>query len=295
MKNTTNFLAYLVNASQRLGQLGDEHELSQTWIVEHKTATLDPIIHAELMIDEGVIPVVNELYSVTGLSGYSWQQFARFRNYSMTPDQNKKWRLELRWSTLYTTNPTSTTTLKYSLPSNTEYNTVARSTTIYRTSWTVNPPAALDASADIGGTPISGNTSGTAIMVPQTRVRMRFAQDASAASMISQATRLANYVDKMNSASFLGCAARTLVCEGLNMVPRTGEYYDVIFDFLYDPWYHHEQVATVEADGRPGRAGADVAEVKWKRIVRSVTDFNNLYGTPTDADLKTMTEKGWWV
>lgn len=295
MKNTTTFQAWIVNASQRLGQLGDEHELTQTWIVQHKTTTLDPIIHAELMIDEGIIPVVNEVYSTTGLSGFSWQQFARFRNYAMTPEENGKWRLELKWTTYYTPNPTSTTTMKYSLPSNTEYNTVNRSTTIYRTGYTVNPPQNSNASADVGGTAISGNTDGTTVFVPQTRIRARFLQDASAASMISQATRLASYVDKVNSATFLGCVQNSLVCEGMNLAPRTGEYYEIVFDFLFDPWYHHEQVATVGADGRPNRTGSDLTEVKWKRLPRTSTDFNNIFGSPIDADLKTWTEKGWWT
>ena len=292
--DTTTFRYPKVAATQRLGQLGDEHVIGQTLLVERKDgAAIDPITMTELMIDEGVIPVVNEVYSTSSITGFSWQQFARFRGYEMEPIEARKLRVNLRWSTLYTPNPTSTTTLTYSLPSSTEYNTVVRSASLYRTSWTTNPPASSNATAsDIGGTSVGGFTFGQTMEVPQTRIRMRFTLDASATSMLSNATKLSSYIGTMNNASFAGCAAYTLICEGVNVVKTFGEYYEVVFDFLYDPWYHHSQVATVAADGRPDRNGADLAEVKWKRLPRTLTDFNNIYGG--DVPLKTMTEKGWW-
>jgi len=287
---TASFEYWIISASTKLGQLGDEHEITRNIIINKLDGTpFDIVKDVELAITEGIIPVVNQAYPSAGAS---WQQFARFRSYSMQPMDKGYVSVQLRWTTRYTTNPTSTTTLKYDLPSSTEYQTVARSTQIYRTGWTVAPPAALDTSADVGGNPISGNTGGQAFQVPQTRIRMRFTQDASAVSMLTAATTLSNYVNRRNSATFLGCAANSLVCEGLNVVKLEGEYYELVFDFLFDPWFHHEQVATVAADGRPTRNGADLAEVKWKRLPLSTTDFNNLYNA--DADLKTITEKGWW-
>lgn len=292
---TTTFVFHVLSGSTRLGQLGDEHEINQTILIEKLDGSnFNIVTDVEKAIDESVIPAVNQLYgSSPPATGTSWQQFARFRGYQLRTLDNGKATCDLRWTTYYTPNPTSTTTLSYELPSSTEYQTVVRSTQIYRTSWTTNPPQSLDTSVDVGGTPISGNMSGQPMQVPQTRVRMRFMQDASAVAMDTAATTLANYVDKMNSHAFLGCAIRTLVCEGVNVVKLAGEYYELVFDFLYDPWYHHEQVATVAADGRPNRSGSDLAEVKWKRLPRSTTDFNNLYGS--DANLQTITENGWWT
>jgi len=293
--NTTTFRYHRIGGSQRLVQLGDEHLITQVLLVEKKNGGLiDPITETELMIDEGVIPVVNQPYSVTGLSGYSWQQFARFRGYEMEIIEARKLRVSLRWSSLYTPNPTSTTTLTYSLPSSTEYNTVVRAAQIYRTGWTTPPPAASNATAaDIGGTYVAGNTFGQTMDVPQVRIRMRFTLDASATSMLTNATKLSSYGGTMNNATFAGAAAYSMICEGVNVVKTFGEYYEVVFDFLYDPWFHHSQVAAVAADGRPDRSGADLARVDWKRLPRTLTDFNNIYGG--DVPLKTWTEKGWWT
>jgi hypothetical protein len=181
----------------------------------------------------------------------------------------------------------------YALPSSAEYQAQPKTTTVYRVGWTVNPPSSSNVSAtDIGGTAVSGASGGMPWQVPQVRIRARFLQDANATSMINSATRLANYTGTTNNASFLGCAAYTLICEGVSVAKTQKEYYEVVFEFLYDPWFHHEQVASNDADGRPKRSSNNLAEVYWKRIPRTAVDFNDIYAG--DTRLRAMTEKGWF-
>jgi hypothetical protein len=53
-------------------------------------------------------------------------------------------------------------------------------------------------------------------------------------------------------------------------------------------------VATVDADGRPKMTtGGQLSEVKWMRLPRTSTDFNNIYAG--DTALKSYVEDGWWV
>ena len=88
-----------------------------------------------------------------------------------------------------------------------------------------------------------------------------------------------------------------MLCEGVT-VSKTGagtEYYEVIFEFLYDFWAHHEQVPTCTPDGRPTQGSTGPSEVKWKRVGRDTADFNNIYGSPADAVLKNLIEKGYWT
>ena len=69
---------------------------------------------------------------------------------------------------------------------------------------------------------------------------------------------------------------------------------EVIFEFLYDKFFHFSQVATIDADGRPKMTtSGQLSEVKWMRLPRTATDFNNIYAG--DTALKSYVEDGWWV
>jgi hypothetical protein len=110
-----------------------------------------------------------------------------------------------------------------------------------------------------------------------------------------QATTLANYMGKLNSAIFMGAPIGTVLCEGVS-VSKTGagtEYYEVIFEFLYDFWAHHEQVPTCEPSGRPLLGSTGPSTVYWKRVARDSANFNAIYSG--DAVLTNLIEKGYWT
>jgi len=300
MPDTTTFTYDTTEYTTQIGELGEESTIEATRIIRKKTGAqyINITTEEELMITEQVLPVRDQVFVPAGSvpAGMSWQQFARYRGHTLTYAQNQQAVIaRMRWSTMYVTDPTSTSTMLYALPSQVEYVARTRMSKIYRTGWTVSPPAASDASADIAGTAIAGGFQGTDFPVGQVAIRMRFLQDASATSMIDSATVLTNYMGTRNSLTFAGCAAGSLICEGVS-VAKTGngmEYYEVIFEFLYDRYYHHEQVPTFAEDGNPKmNASVGPAEVKWKRLPRTAVDFNLIYAG--DTQLKLITETGWW-
>lgn len=179
------------------------------------------------------------------------------------------------------------------LPAYCEYNASLRTTEIWRRGWTTTPPTAADATGDIGGFELASTKGGVPTEVPQVRIRLRFVRDADAASMLSQATTVTTYIGKINSQTFMGYPAGSVICEGMNMVHLNQEYYETVLDFLYDSFNHHSQVPDLNPDGTVKETASGEAEVvKWKRITRTSTDFNAIFGG--NATLKAIVEKGYW-
>ena len=258
-------------------------------------ATIDITSEAEAMITEKVFTAREASWGT--VTGYSWEQFCNCRSYTLSQVSGKLIKVSMHFSTLYFVDPTSTSTLRYQLPAMSEYTARQRTTKVYRTGWTTPPPPTLNVSAsEIGGTNVVGGSTAIDMLVPQVSIRVRATQDSSTVSML-QATTLANYMGKLNSTAFFGAAAGTVLCEGVS-VSKTGagtEYYEVIFEFLYDFWAHHEQVPTCTPDGRPTQGSTGPSIVYWKRVGRDTAEFNNIYGSPADAVLKNLIEKGYWT
>jgi hypothetical protein len=228
------------------------------------------------------------------VAGYSWEQFCNCRSYTLSQVSGKLIKVSMHFSTLYFVDPTSSGTIRYQLPAMSEYTARQRTSKIYRNGWSVSPPTGADISADIGGTNMVGGSTAVDTMVPQISIRVRATQDSSVTSML-QATTLANYMGKLNSAIFMGAPIGTVLCEGVS-VSKTGagtEYYEVIFEFLYDFWAHHEQVPTCEPSGRPLLGSTGPSTVYWKRVARDSANFNAIYSG--DAVLTNLIEKGYWT
>jgi hypothetical protein len=295
MPSSTTFTWEDKSRTTQCGDIGDTHSVT---VVRHiyriDGTTLDVLEAPKLMEDEGAIPRRGDLAYPGSNPNVTWQQYLRYRGYRIEQLPNKAGaQMTHTWDTMYTMVVRPGPTAYFHLPAYIEATSSSRSTKVFRTAWTTNPPAALDATtADIGGTTVQGLGDGMAWPVNQTRIRLRFTQDATAASMISQMTRLASYNNTTNSATFLNCAANTLICEGVSANWVRNEFYEVVFDFLYDEWYHHEQVPAISADGRVRRTAAGaVFDVRWKRLPRTSTDFNNIYGG--DTNLKAIVEAGY--
>ena len=235
---------------------------------------------------ENVVGKIGDVYS--GTVG-TYGNISRVRGYSARTSPGNLVTVAIQYDTQYVADPCDGA---FRLPSSVSYSTVVRSSAVYRTSWTVPPPPGADESLDIAGNALAGGQVTVPQAVSQVRIKLSFTQDA-VQNPIDTVTVLTNYANKLNSATFLGVAAGYLLCEGVNIVQTQHEFYTVQFDFLYDVWAHHSQVATVDADGRIKTTNNEPTEVKWKRIARSSTDFNNIYSG--DARLKDITEGGFWL
>lgn len=265
-------------------------------IVRTDGAVINLVNETEAIVTEGHLPVQDEPFTVAG-TGYSWAQYARARGYTLSLlESGRAVRADIRFSTRYVVNPNSAATVLYALPAQTSYITTARTVQIYRTSWSVNPPTtASNSSADIGGTSLSGADGSQSIQVGQVRVRLVAMQDASVTGMSTAAATLSSYGGTINSATFGGFAAYSLICEGVSLEKEPGtEFYSVTFEFLYDRYYHFNQVVTMDADGRPRMTtGGALFEVKWQRLPRTATDFNNIFAG--DTELQALALNGFWA
>lgn len=291
---TTNFIWHEVEPIQTVSPSMDQPgTITNRIIVERKPAgspaVRPPVTIPDditLMQNELVIPVEGDLWPGLG----TWHPMCRFRSYALQTLPGGAVEVTLTWSTRYIQDPVAGTA--DALPISMEYAGRVRSTTIYRSGWTVNPPAGSNTSADIGGASLKASDEGSTIDVGQVNARLRAVQDATVVAMTTAAATLQNYVGRTNSQTFCGFPANTLICTAVSVNKLEGEFYEVIMEFVFDAWYHHEQTATIAADGRPIRTTAgELAEVKWKRLARSSTDYNNLFATARD---KTRAEKGWW-
>jgi hypothetical protein len=277
------------------GEFGEDstvQEVRQIWRNDGAAFNVDTdMTTAE---SEGAVSRRGDLGYLSG-TGLTWQQFVRFRGYTVRQLPNASGaELTLTWSTRYvlTLHGGSPPTLFYTPRSGLNFASLSRSILIYRTGWSVAPPAALDVSAtDIGGTAISGGNDGQAYLVAQNRFRLTFEQDSTVTTMQAAAASFQSYQNKKNSATFLGMPANTVICEGVHLNPVKYEFYEVSFDFLFDEFYHHEQVPTMDPDGRIKRNNTGPTEVKWKRLPRTGVDFNLIYGGSTP--LKNITERGY--
>jgi hypothetical protein len=293
---STVFGAYqrdITSKTSNAGMYGSESTIDIACTVYRTDGlTIDPTAEAEAMITAGVFTLREGAFGV--LAGGSWEQFAVCRSYTLSQISGKLIKISMHFSTMYFVDPTSSSSLRYQLPAFSEYTARQRTTKVYRTAWSVVPPPASNASADIGGTNVVGGSTAIDMLVPQISIRVRATQDSSVTSML-QATTLANYMGKLNSIAFMGAPIGTVLCEGVS-VSKTGagtEYYEVIFEFLYDFWAHHEQVPTCEPTGRPLQGSTGPSEVKWKRVGRDSADFNAIYSG--DTVLQNLIEKGYWA
>lgn len=293
MPSTTTFDYETISYSTSYNEYGQESSITERRRVIRKTGGgFNGWVDVNTAQNEGALPRRGDKAFSSG-SGITWEQFCRCRGFDWEYLPNAAGAVfTIRYSTRYAmTLHGSGPTVLYTPAVRTEFQTVTRSMRIYRTGWTTNPPAASDASADIGGTAVQGVGDSMAWPVNQTRLRLRFEQDATATTPLTAAQTLGTYNNTRNSATFYNCVAGTLVCEGVTVNPTSDEFYEVVFDFLYDPFFHHEQVPDLAPDGRPDRVATGPKTVKWKRIPRTSTDFNNIYGG--SAELKSLAERGY--
>jgi len=289
----------VVEANQ--GNLGSESSILVSRIITRDDGAVIGIEdEIETMIEAGALPNQDEIYTYPPVTGgiTSWPANCRNRGFTLRLlETGKAVRADIRYTTRFCVIPSEITPKEVILPAHTSYITTARTMQIYRTSWSVNPPtsASNSSATDIGGTSLSGADGSQSIQVGQVRVRVIAMQDASTNPMHAAASTLTNYSGTINNAAFAGFPAYSLICEGVSLEKDLGtEFYTVTFEFLFDRYYHFNQVVTMDADGRPRMtSGGALFEVKWQRLPRVSTDFNNIFSG--DVDLQTLALNGWWV
>jgi hypothetical protein len=319
---TTTYERWFVSSAEKYNDLGSQQEIIQVYIIRRLD---DGVVNyngddLNRMIVEGAIPAVGDLYenwdpsSARGM----WQGLCRVRSIDFeTIDLVGRLRVTIVWSCMAATDPKTIQAFGSTipnpnpilnfLPASIEFQASLRSTKLFNTGWTTAPPTAATGSpyapidsttATIGGTTVQDWKNGLDTTVSQVRVKLRIMRDATVAKMADQWTIVKDYIGKMHAGTadnFFNFAPGTIYCEGVSMLKLDHEYYEVIFEFLWDEFAHHDQVVTAFADGEPKFNGSSLNfdRVDWKRISRSGANFNNIF--TNEPELKAIIERGYWV
>lgn len=300
-RSSTNWEGSRLSVDVREGVMGEASTITERWVVHRKRATPDftpaslPYDVEAMRSDAGgpVIPRVGAAYP-TG-TGATWQDACGLRDVQFGTN-GKALTATLSYSTryFYATNAKgldravnalgSATTLPAGiyLQAKVTPTTRTRNVLAFRSNpGMTSPSAALDAStSDIGGAAL-GSSRGQNVDIRQVALKLRLivdneiaGQDVDALTGIIQA-----YTGRKNSAAFLGYGTGQLVCEGGALNHIEHEFYELVMDYLWDEWYHHDQVPETGTDGRPLVAGTPQvpSDVRFRRLARAGVDFNEIF------------------
>jgi hypothetical protein len=134
--------------------------------------------------------------------------------------------------------------------------TVVRSTAMYRKNPTfpTDGTVAFSSGADIGGLKVDTNGKPKVYDVPQQLVTIETQYDRTLTAASPAAEPLwslyTSYVGNRNSAVFLGFPVGTLLYQGFQTAPEDN-YYRMSHTFLYDAWYHLDQIPAPNPTGEP--------------------------------------------
>jgi len=108
---------------------------------------------------------------------------------------------------------------------------------------------------DIGGTKVDLNGNPKPFDIGQQQITVEYLWDrtyvvAGSPQAEPPAATWASYISTRNNADYLGCPNGTLLYQGFQVAPLH-EWYRIQHSFLYDPWYHLEQVAAPVPTGAP--------------------------------------------
>jgi hypothetical protein len=169
--------------------------------------------------------------------------------------------------------------------------TVVRSTALYRKGATfpTNGTVAFTGGADIGGDKVDTNGKAKSYEVPQQLVTIEIQYDRTLPAGTPTGeppwATFTSFVGKRNSAAFLGAPTGTLLYQGFQTAPIDSNYYRMSHTFLYDAWYHLEQIPAPNPTGEPILiAGVtigtypilQVASVVWLQKYSDTTAFSSI-------------------
>jgi hypothetical protein len=151
-------------------------------------------------------------------------------------------------------------------------------------SWPPTAAISTGNKVDLNGNPRQYNVAQQQITVESIRDRTA---STTTADDPNWATTLTTYINKRNSATFLGWTTGSVLCTGITAT-LDSEVWRISATFLFDDWYHLTQVALPRNDGLPHLAlGATVVGIQrlqsqsviWFQQFPDKADFNNLYNT----------------
>ncbi|MGA1045392.1 MAG: hypothetical protein ACO3ZY_09345 [Phycisphaerales bacterium] len=97
-------------------------------------------------------------------------------------------------------------------------------------------------------------------------------------------------LNRVNSSSFIGFAAKSLMLMGVDVDPVEDEFLKVTVSFLWDGWFHLDQVPDLYSNGDVKvNSSNQAATVKWQKRYQGTTDFGAMFS----ADEESWAQYGW--
>ncbi len=154
--------------------------------------------------------------------------------------------------------------------------------------------AAWPAAADLGGTKIDLNGNPRSKKIKQQTIQVEAYIDrtptsgtAPTADDPAWSTWFSTYINKRNSAAFLGWPIGTVLCTGISAT-LDNEVWRISITYVYDEWYHLEQLAMPHPTGEPkltpgvtiaGTQYLQAATVVWYQPYSGTADLKNLFSS----------------
>lgn len=180
--------------------------------------------------------------------------------------------------------------------------TVVRSTAMYRRDpiYPSNGTVTFAGAADIGGAKVDTNGKPKVYDVPQQLVTIESQYDrtlpASAPAAEPDWATFTSFVGNRNSAVFLNFPIGTLLYQGFQSAPEDN-YYRLSHTFLYDAWFHLEQIPAPNPTGEPilvagvsiGSPAVPILQVKDVVFLQRFLTLSAFSGILSAADLTALT------
>ena len=180
--------------------------------------------------------------------------------------------------------------------------TVVRSTAMYRSAPTfpTNGSVTFASAVDIGGAKVDTNGKPKVYDVPQQLVTIESQYDRTLPQSLPSAepdwATYTSYVGNRNSAAFLNFPIGTLLYQGFQTAPEDN-YYRMSHTFLYDAWYHLEQIPAPNPSGEPiliggvsiGTPPLQILQVKDVVFLQRFNTLSAFSGILAAADLTALT------
>lgn len=302
-----------------------------------------------LMVVEGAAPYIGQRMVDWYPNAKNWMQFATCVNRQFEYIDNGRCTATYTWLAPFhtsvkwwETDPSSTAAVDIAYDLTVDYQSSFRQTEIFRQKHSLSALTVPDPTwanglspADIGGYSILPGRQGLPYNLRQVRIRVRRTVDFKYIPQAQLINVFNAYVNTYNSHPFLdgsvtlpnpagsgtisvnfaGYPAGTIVFEGFSCVKTDGQYGEVIFELIHEPYWHfYDQVPQADPDGDPKTdqpstgpwAGTvQLADVRWRRQARETTDhdqiffdqnsYNGAAWTPTEsAGYKKLALAGWW-
>lgn len=224
----------------------------------------------------------------------------RLRSVTAQPvpgNQSSVFDVTARYDQLYTWN-VATGLAKLQLPVEVDLDATPRSVLMYRSpSFTTQPSADLNTTADIGGTKVDFAGKPIQALVPQMTMRVSIITDISAVNsgvtLVSVFDKISTLSGKWNSTSFPHfVSANYVYCESASLAHVRDEYYRATFNLRWDLWFGCEQQPKTDVWGKPSLDSNGAANaVTWKSLVRGSANLNTMFDLSSDATVAAQIAK----